>query len=204
MTGVAIDYYFSPASPWTYLGHERFADSRTPSRRDDQRPAGRPRPQVFPVSGGLPLAKRAPQRQAYRLVELQRFSEYLRPAAEPAASVLPGRRATTPRELIIAVDAHDGSRRGDAHQRARSCAASGSRSGTSPTTPVLAGAARRARPAGCAGSTTRSRRPCTSATRPTRSARSTPACSARRATSSTARSSGARTGSTSSSGASRK
>ena len=32
---------------------------------------------VFPVSGGLPLAKRAPQRQAYRLVELKRFSDFL-------------------------------------------------------------------------------------------------------------------------------
>ena len=33
--------------------------------------------QVFPVSGGLPLSKRAPQRQAYRLVELKRWSSYL-------------------------------------------------------------------------------------------------------------------------------
>ncbi len=32
---------------------------------------------VFPVSGGLPLAKRAPQRQAYRLVELARWRDYL-------------------------------------------------------------------------------------------------------------------------------
>ena len=22
----SIDYYYSPASPWTYLGHARFAD----------------------------------------------------------------------------------------------------------------------------------------------------------------------------------
>ena len=32
---------------------------------------------VFPASGGLPLAKRAPQRQGYRLVELKRWSAYL-------------------------------------------------------------------------------------------------------------------------------
>jgi 2-hydroxychromene-2-carboxylate isomerase len=32
---------------------------------------------VFPISGGLPLRQRAPQRQAYRLVELKRFSNYL-------------------------------------------------------------------------------------------------------------------------------
>ena len=32
---------------------------------------------VFPVSGGLPLKQRAPQRQAYRLVELARWSKHL-------------------------------------------------------------------------------------------------------------------------------
>ena len=32
---------------------------------------------IFPVSGGLPLSKRAPQRQAYRLVELKRWSQFL-------------------------------------------------------------------------------------------------------------------------------
>jgi 2-hydroxychromene-2-carboxylate isomerase len=33
--------------------------------------------QVFPISGGLPLPKRAPQRQAYRLTELARWRDYL-------------------------------------------------------------------------------------------------------------------------------
>jgi carboxymethylenebutenolidase len=32
---------------------------------------------VFPSSGGLPVGKRAPQRQAYRLVELRRWSAHL-------------------------------------------------------------------------------------------------------------------------------
>ena len=32
---------------------------------------------IFPQSGGLPLAKRAPQRQAYRLVELARWRDHL-------------------------------------------------------------------------------------------------------------------------------
>ena len=52
--------------------------------------------QVFPVSGGLPLAKRAPQRQAYRLVELKRFSEYLGRPLNLQPKLLPGRRPTTP------------------------------------------------------------------------------------------------------------
>jgi carboxymethylenebutenolidase len=59
------------------------------------------------VSGGLPLAKRAPQRQAYRLVELKRFSEFLgkplnlHPKYFPVAS-------DDAAKLIIAVDMHDG------------------------------------------------------------------------------------------------
>jgi 2-hydroxychromene-2-carboxylate isomerase len=71
-----IDYYLSPASPWTYLGHQRLAEI---AKRHGA--AIRVKPVdfgvVFPQSGGLPLPKRAPQRQAYRLVELQRWKEHL-------------------------------------------------------------------------------------------------------------------------------
>jgi len=75
--GRTVDYYFAPQSPWAYLGHQRFADIA--------RQAGasiRVMPidlggKVFPISGGLPLGQRAPQRQAYRLLELQRFSQHL-------------------------------------------------------------------------------------------------------------------------------
>jgi len=71
-----IDYYLSLQSPWTYLGHQRLLDS-----------AGKyslqvmPWPvdfsQIFPATGGLALPKRSPQRQAYRLVELRRWSDIL-------------------------------------------------------------------------------------------------------------------------------
>jgi carboxymethylenebutenolidase len=102
-----IDYYFSPQSPWTYLGHERFAEiARNAGAQVNVLPVDLGR--VFPVSGGLPLAKRAPQRQAYRLVELKRFSEHLgrplnlHPRYFPVAS-------DDAAKLIIAVDTHDGS-----------------------------------------------------------------------------------------------
>ena len=71
-----VDYYFAPQSPWMYLGHERFSDllQRTGAQvRVLPVDLGK----VFPVSGGLPLPQRAPQRQAYRLLELRRFSEAL-------------------------------------------------------------------------------------------------------------------------------
>ena len=62
---------------------------------------------IFPQSGGLPLPKRAPQRQAYRLVELARFSQHLGLPLipQPAHFPVPGDDAA---RLIIAVQQHDG------------------------------------------------------------------------------------------------
>ena len=101
-----IDYYFTPQSPWTYLGHERFARMARASGR-----AVRMLPtdfgKVFAVSGGLPLGQRAPQRQAYRLVELQRFSDFLQLPLNLKPTFFPVSGDAAAR-LIIAVDQHDG------------------------------------------------------------------------------------------------
>ncbi|HTS22741.1 MAG TPA: 2-hydroxychromene-2-carboxylate isomerase [Casimicrobiaceae bacterium] len=72
-----VDYYFATISPFMYLGHERFLAI---AARHGATIAVKPinLGEVFPVSGGLPLSKRAPQRQAYRLRELERWSEHLR------------------------------------------------------------------------------------------------------------------------------
>lgn len=72
----AVDYYFAPNSPWTYLGHARLT-SLLKAADATVRVLPVDLGQVFSVSGGLPLPKRAPQRQAYRLAELRRFSEAL-------------------------------------------------------------------------------------------------------------------------------
>lgn len=71
-----VDYFFTPVSPWAYLGHDRFV---TLARQHDVAVMVKPMDlsQVFPVSGGLPLPKRAPQRQAYRLMELARWRDFL-------------------------------------------------------------------------------------------------------------------------------
>ena len=68
-----IDYYFTPVSPFTYLGHGRFVAM---AARYGASVAVKPVDygRIFPASGGLPLKQRAPQRQAYRLVELRRWS----------------------------------------------------------------------------------------------------------------------------------
>jgi 2-hydroxychromene-2-carboxylate isomerase len=71
-----IDYYFTPVSPFTYLGHGRFvAMAAKYGASVAVKPVDYGR--IFPASGGLPLKQRAPQRQAYRLVELRRWSSRL-------------------------------------------------------------------------------------------------------------------------------
>jgi len=71
-----VDYYMTPISPYVYLGHQRFVAI---AGRHGATVAVKPinLGLVFPVSGGVPLSKRAPQRQAYRLVELARWSRHL-------------------------------------------------------------------------------------------------------------------------------
>lgn len=102
-----IDYFFTPQSPWAYLGHERFATmAKAAGARVNVLPVNLGG-KVFPVSGGLPLAQRAPQRQAYRLVELQRFSTHLGLALNLHPKYFPVPDAAAAR-LIIAVDLHDG------------------------------------------------------------------------------------------------
>jgi 2-hydroxychromene-2-carboxylate isomerase len=72
-----IEYFMVPGSPYTYFGHRRAIEiAARHGARLELKPfdlGGR----VFPVSGGLPVGQRAPQRQAYRLVELARWSAHL-------------------------------------------------------------------------------------------------------------------------------
>lgn len=71
----SVHYFFTPVSPWTYMGHARFVQmAEQHGARILLRPVDLGR--VFPVSGGLPLAKRAAQRQTYRLKELARWREF--------------------------------------------------------------------------------------------------------------------------------
>lgn len=102
-----VQYYFAPNSPWTYLGHLRFWDiARKHGATIEVLPVdlgGK----VFPQSGGLPLAKRAPQRQAYRLVELKRFSEHLHAPMNLQPKFFPV-NPDDAAKLIIAVALHDG------------------------------------------------------------------------------------------------
>src|SRR5438105_15729962 len=70
----SIDYWFTLASPWAFLGHQAFLDlakAQNVTVRYKPVPLG----EVFPHTGGLPLPKRHPARQRYRILELQRWRE---------------------------------------------------------------------------------------------------------------------------------
>ena len=71
-----IHYYYNHSSPWTYFGHDRFLAL---AEKYDAQIIFRPCESaiIFAQSGGLPVAKRAPQRLANRLVELKRWRDFL-------------------------------------------------------------------------------------------------------------------------------
>lgn len=101
------DYYLAPASPWAYLGHAAFVAL---ARRHRVPVAIKPIDlggTVFPASGGVPVPQRPPQRQAYRLVELERWARHrglplnLRPRFFPVDNVPASR-------WILAADAVHG------------------------------------------------------------------------------------------------
>ena len=102
MTAPTVDYFFATVSPWAYLGHARFVAMAAAAGA-----VVRVKPmdlgEIFPLSGGLPLAKRAPQRQAYRLVELKRFSDWLGIPLIPQPAHFPV-SGTESAQLIVATD----------------------------------------------------------------------------------------------------
>lgn len=66
-----IDYYFSLISPYAYLGHAAvLAAAREAGATLIYKPVRIF--ELFQANGGLPLGQRAPARQRYRLIELQR------------------------------------------------------------------------------------------------------------------------------------
>jgi 2-hydroxychromene-2-carboxylate isomerase len=69
-----IEYFFSLASPWAYIGHRIFTEiAQRHGLSVDCKPVFLGR--VFAETGGLPLAQRHAARQRYRLVELQRWRD---------------------------------------------------------------------------------------------------------------------------------
>jgi len=83
-----IDHYFSLTSPWAYIGHSLFREVvSTYNCKVNHKPVMLG--ELFSETGGLPLVKRHPVRQRYRMLELQRWRDKrgltfnLRPAYSP-------------------------------------------------------------------------------------------------------------------------
>jgi 2-hydroxychromene-2-carboxylate isomerase len=83
-----VDYYFSLQSPWAYIGHRIFREvADTYDLKVNHKPVVLV--DLFSETGGLPLMKRHPVRQRYRMAELQRWRDkrglnfHLRPANWP-------------------------------------------------------------------------------------------------------------------------
>jgi 2-hydroxychromene-2-carboxylate isomerase len=69
-----IDYYFSANSPWAYIGHATFEELvKGHGCTVVYKPVFLG--ELFAETGGLPLAKRHPARQRYRMMELQRWRD---------------------------------------------------------------------------------------------------------------------------------
>ena len=99
--GKTITYFLTPVSPWCYLGHERLvALARDKGAQIDIKPIDLGR--VFSVSGGLPLSKRAPQRQAYRLAEMARWAAVLNLPINPQPKFFPAPPEQASRFIIAA------------------------------------------------------------------------------------------------------
>ena len=101
-----VDYFMTPVSPFTYLGHDRFREICAKHQAKIHlhvMDLGK----VFPVSGGLALKDRPPQRRAYRMMELKRWRDLLGLplTLEPKHFPVPAEPAAT---LILAVLAHHG------------------------------------------------------------------------------------------------
>lgn len=103
--GLHVDYFASLNSPWTHLGAARLEaiiERHGASLRIYPVDFGT----IFPASGGLPLPKRSPQRQAYRLHELERWRAHLgipihiKPRFFPAAEALPAGCVIAARETL--------------------------------------------------------------------------------------------------------
>ena len=97
-----VDYFYTHSSPWTYLGSVRFHDiAKAAAATINYRPCDLG--QIFPQSGGLPLPKRAPQRQRYRMLELKRWRDHLGVEITLEPAFFPADGSTADR-MVIAAD----------------------------------------------------------------------------------------------------
>ena len=70
-----IKYYYSVASPFSYLAIDRFIDLINENKLEVEEKPFDLVGEVFPNTGGIPVPKRHPSRLKYRLQEIKRIGE---------------------------------------------------------------------------------------------------------------------------------
>jgi len=70
-----IKYYYSVASPFSYLAIDRFIDLVSKKNVEVEELPFDLVGQVFPNTGGVPVPKRHPSRLKYRLIEIERIGK---------------------------------------------------------------------------------------------------------------------------------
>ncbi len=71
-----VEYYLTLASPYAYMGHVKLVElTKKLNAKIMIKPINMG--EVLSKTGGLPVGKRSPARQAYRLQELERWREHL-------------------------------------------------------------------------------------------------------------------------------
>ena len=96
-----IDYYLFMLSPWAYLGGPRLQEI---ARRHGAESRVKPIDMavVYPETGGVPMAKRAPARLDYRLAELRRWRDQLGMTLNIKPAHFPVAHETASRMVIAA------------------------------------------------------------------------------------------------------
>ena len=107
-----IDYYLFMLSPWAYLGGPRLQEI---ARRHGAEIRVKPIDMavVYPETGGVPMAKRAPARLDYRLAELRRWRDHLGMTLNIKPAHFPVAHETASRMVIAAGDVAGGVAGGD-------------------------------------------------------------------------------------------
>ncbi|KAL3489211.1 thioredoxin-like protein [Aspergillus germanicus] len=98
-----IEYYFSFISLWSYIGSRRFQRlTQETNARVILKPIDLM--YIFSISGGLPVKQRSTQRQAYRLVEMERWRRIRDIPIVPQPKYYPADPSLAHRVLLGAIE----------------------------------------------------------------------------------------------------
>ena len=99
-----IEYYYSIASPFAYLGSLKFqAIAKKYGTEIDEKPCNLVGG-IFTKTGGIPVPQRSTQRQKYRLDEISRWSKFLNIKINIKPKFFPPKNPHIPAKFTIAAN----------------------------------------------------------------------------------------------------